>query len=1135
MSSRPAPSWRIFALILIALQSALLPAWSQRQELLLSGQPWHLWRDSQAPWQNDDLFAPGTDISKIPSNPPTGGWDTLDHLSATTVAVPGTVEEYLYHWDPAKPETKLSQGITGVSWWYCTFNAPRSLEGKRVTLEFESARLRAEVYLDHKLAGYNLVEGVPFSVDITGMLKPGGKAQLAVRITNPGGIWSWEDFKVMRWGNKEIPVSHSFSGITGKVKLLITDPVHVEDIYVQNTPEPRVVNAQVTLRNDSATVTHGDLEISLEAKADPGRQVARQVLKNVAIPVGESLQTVKLSAPAAKLWDLDHPNLYLCKVTLENGSGARIDTLDQVFGFRWFAPEGIGKDAVFRLNGKRIVLRTAISWSFWPINGLFPSPNLAAQQVADAKMLGLNMLNFHRCIGSPAVFDKADAMGLLYFEEPGNYVAGSADPFCELLERDKLLRMVRRDRSHPSLVIYNMINEQWVMYGADKNPQLYDTFKTDMAAAHQLDPSRTILLASSWARKPPGSDEPVKLNMRPFDDAQYLSGWFDFHRAGGPEVWKQEFYQSPAKHYGLTTNAGEIVYWGEEGAVAAPPRLALIKQTLDAAPQKGWDGDIYLDWYRRFDDYLTRKNLRAVFPTVDKFTVALSAVSLEQQGRKIEDTRICNLNDGYAVNGWESEPYEDHSGIVDCFRNIKGDPTLISYYNQPLYVAVKSRNLVVSCGAIATVDFYLINEKNIAGPQTLKISARRPDGSEAFQESVPVHADGGDTYGQLLTKGVVVPTDDSAGLWTIHATLIDPSGREIATGREQIFAVDWKEAKLGGNGAVYEEGSNVRDFLKSQKGIDVPAYKGSMGPLDWIVVARSSFNAPQVVTRDYLTNPDATQPGLKATFFHGREYKGLAAQRNDSQVDFAWPEGSNPDPSIAASTEFSVRWQGNLIPSVSGQYAFAMVPIGGEAHLKIDGREIVGSTPVTLTAGKPAAIELDYASKGGKCGISLLWTQPNQRDEDPDALVRRAQKDGTTVIIADYADSWMAAVKDAANITYDGPFKLGMVWLGAQYFAINHPLFKGLPVNQALNWPYESVVKDGRSRYGLRIEGEKLVAGCWQSTPMELGAAVGVIPSGKGKIVFSTLDVCPHLDDPAGPADVARKLFCNYIEYAMHK
>ena len=114
---------------------------------------------------------------------------------------------------------------------------------------------------------------------------------------------------------------------------------------------------------------------------------------------------------------------------------------------------------MFRLNGKRIVLRSAISWGFWPINGLFATPEMAGKQIQAAKDLGLNMLNNHRCIGQPILFEKADEMGLLQYEEPGDYSAGTHDPFAQACIREKLRRMVVRDRSHPSLVIYNLANE----------------------------------------------------------------------------------------------------------------------------------------------------------------------------------------------------------------------------------------------------------------------------------------------------------------------------------------------------------------------------------------------------------------------------------------------------------------------------------------------------------------------------------------------------------------------------------------------------------------------------------------------------------------------------------------------------
>jgi hypothetical protein len=75
------------------------------------------------------------------------------------------------------------------------------------------------------------------------------------------------------------------------------------------------------------------------------------------------------------------------------------------------------------------------------------------------------------------------------------------------------------------------------------------------------------------------------------------------------------------------------------------------------------------------------------------------------------------------------------------------------------------------------------------------------------------------------------------------------------------------------------------------------------------------------------------------------------------------------------------------------------------------------------------------------------------------------------------------------------------------------------------------VKHNGRTRSGLRIEGEELVAGAWHCYPMELGTAVGVIPDGKGKIVVSTRDIAGPLDSPDPAAGVARKLLCNFLAF----
>ena len=87
-----------------------------RHTILLTGGGWSLWLDKEASWQNDRLYLPHevTDLSLLPVNPPTGGWQVLENNpDAVAVNIPGTVEEYLTVSDTPRPED-----FRGVSWWY---------------------------------------------------------------------------------------------------------------------------------------------------------------------------------------------------------------------------------------------------------------------------------------------------------------------------------------------------------------------------------------------------------------------------------------------------------------------------------------------------------------------------------------------------------------------------------------------------------------------------------------------------------------------------------------------------------------------------------------------------------------------------------------------------------------------------------------------------------------------------------------------------------------------------------------------------------------------------------------------------------------------------------------------------------
>ncbi len=1119
---------RALHLLLALVAVTPLTAEAARVESSLSGAGWKLWCDKAATWEQDTLFLPPVNLSTLPVNPPSGGWQALD-TNGVTVSVPGTVEEYL------TPGTGPDGDYKGVSWWWRKLHIPENA-GAHVVLHFESQRHRAEIYLDHQLVGYDVIGGTPFDVDLTGKVKPGQDCELAVRITDPGGNYDWRDSSPFYWGTNRMPMSHAFGGITGPVTLIATDPVFVDDIYVQN--EPSITNATVfvTVRNTSKETVQRNVNVDVTAKPISDTQnwigrVFQTQLGGVQIKPGTNTFTIPVRPTAqVKVWDLEHPNLYVCYVTLEKEK-EHADYARQTFGFRWFAPEGVGTNAMFRLNGKRVVVRTSISWGFWPINGIFPTPELAEKQIRDAKEIGLNMLNFHRAIGQPIVLDKADELGLLYYEEPGGYKsAGGA--FSEALMREKVLRMVKRERSHPSLVIFSLINER------NQRQPFQQRERDDMLAMHELDPSRTITLSSSWAS---AADKPedIKAHVRPFDGEIHFTGWFDNHHAGGPEVWRQNLYRNPTNYYNYTTNEKEIVYWGEEGAISSPPRLEKIKAALDSSPTKGWDGEIYLDWYRQFDDFLTRKHLRQAFPTVDAFTMSMGAVSYYHQGRKIETLRIDDAADGYAVNGWEAESVENHSGIVDNWRNPKGDPAIMAYYNQPLYVAVKTRSQFAQIPGDVAVDFYAINEKNLHGNFALNVSVRDPSGKLKSGGQFPVQLTGGDVYGELLAENFRLKIEDATGMFRIQASLRDASGHEVATGHDEVLAVDWKGQKLSGAGATWENTPQVRSFLTKQKNVNAAAYADDLGKLDWVIVTRppGEGRATEIPT-------DRFGAGLTTTFYEGDHFENKIYERKDRTVDYYVPDGATPDPKVNIMENYTVRWEGTVTPPVTGDYTF--VTDGSEGvELSVDGKLLfsdlythvnpINRGRIHLEAGKAVAIRLGLAHRHGNAQTKLLWSLPETGQPDAAKLMERVRNDGTTLIILDRADEWMNLITNNTPVKYNGSFTIGTTWLGGLHFVRAHPLFKDLPVDTAMGWPYQALVRNGKSRSGMRLEGEELVAGAWHSFPMDLGTAVGIIPCGKGKIIVSTLDIASQLDSKDTSAEVPRKLLCNFVDYAAER
>ena len=361
---------------------------------------WRMWPDQQAEWKNDEIFLPDDlHIQSLPVNAPTGGWEALHAEQGIAVTLPSTVEQYFwglqgmrpyqdeYRFEASDDEVK-NGAYYGVSWWWRTLEIPAPFKGKRISLRVRGARQRAEVYLNRKLVGYSILEELPFECDVTAAALAGEPNQLAIRITNPGGRLDWVDGGRITWGNATFQKSHGFGGLDRALTLSAHGPVRIRDSWVLNTPEMRRITVHAEVENLGAAASDGRLRFSL---IDPAtsRELAHS---EVAAPL-DAGQTgtfqSELTCPTARLWDLDAPHLYRMSArwtsAANRDSGHAARNVD--FGFRWFGPEGIGTNALFRLNGRRVRIYTAISWGYWALNGLWPTPELAEKEVAAARQL----------------------------------------------------------------------------------------------------------------------------------------------------------------------------------------------------------------------------------------------------------------------------------------------------------------------------------------------------------------------------------------------------------------------------------------------------------------------------------------------------------------------------------------------------------------------------------------------------------------------------------------------------------------------------------------------------------------------------------------------------------------------------
>ena len=665
---------KFFSTVCVAVWLVVLPRLGHSQLASqvtdLSGGSWRLLVDRQATWRQDPLFLPeDVNLNGLPIHPPTGGWAALSASAGIPVTLPSTVEEHYWgqidprpyshtnEYDGANTDTYLENGnYLGVSWWYQTFTSPKVPAGERLLLHVQGARLRTEIYVNHKLCGYSILSELPVDADITAAVQPGASNQLAIRITNAGGRWDWRDWWTFSWGSYNIPSSIGAGGLDTGVTLEVANATRISDLAVFNQPLPHQIQLQAEVTNDGPSYS-GDVIFTVkDAKGN--------VIKTSSVPAmvpANATGTFEtgFTVAEAALWTLNAPTLYTATAQLRN---VHDSAAARTFGFRSFAAEGIGTDAQLRLNQQRIVIRSAISWGFWAPNAIWPTAETEQRELETAKAMGINCIQSHRNLSKVMTLDAQDAAGLLRYEEPGagtfslatgegpqndaptdatniqdtSGQGGDPTTFTEQYEQDKILAMVRRDRSHPSLIMYCIQNE---LVANLQNQRIYNL----MRQMHTLDPSRIVVLKS-------GAASAAEAYMLPYDNTVYVdngtgySGWADNHTVGGPGTWSRSLYTSPTNFSHLSTDQEEIAMWGEMLGAGTPNDHARIVADYAQTGTSGYDLQDEATFDAAYATFLQKYGFTAAFPTTSTLYNSIADKSYYEWQRMLENTRICDAN-----------------------------------------------------------------------------------------------------------------------------------------------------------------------------------------------------------------------------------------------------------------------------------------------------------------------------------------------------------------------------------------------------------------------------------------------------------------------------------------------------------
>jgi beta-glucuronidase len=489
-------------------------------------------------------------------------------------------------------------GYEGIGWYAAVIDGALARAGKVQRLKFGRVNYHTKVWLNGELLGENANGYLPFEFDLTGKLRPEGPNRLVLRVDNKPRL-SWLP------GAKQIEWIH-YGGILAPVMLETSPPIYISDLAIDAVPQSAGALIACAVEVSSREDRERELLLRLAVAGRPESERAVPLKLAAGATVVEK---VSLALDQALPWSPEHPFLYTLSARLE--AGQPIDAVAARFGVR--KVETRGREIL--LNGQRFRVKGVNRYDEYGRYGPNPPRQLLLADVLRMKSAGVNLVRVHYP-QSPEILSLYDEVGLAMIEEvPVNWWGNNFSGEGEEVQSESILeqampaleRMIRRDKNHPSVIIWSMCNESQTA-----NQVGISVMRKMIRRTRELDPTRLVtFVISTQDAKPHRAFEEADLvavnvyhgSLRP-KLARHLGELDELVRKPAEEFLRRQLEAFPGKPLlvtefgarGIPGLRGDVVYTEDFQAALIRATWKAIENVEEVSGGVLWS---WADYYHR--------------------------------------------------------------------------------------------------------------------------------------------------------------------------------------------------------------------------------------------------------------------------------------------------------------------------------------------------------------------------------------------------------------------------------------------------------------------------------------------------------------------------------------------------------